>query len=224
MGKQKGEQDVRESQRINEELLRSYSLAGKNALGPTLRYIRGEIDRGDIPDYANQAYEGVAGAAGEAAIREEMAARGGIDLNAGGGAALRQLAALGASGGRSYATERGAIRSSQALTRVDQRNKLFQLLSGSGAQSTDLAQGFGRLGSAAAGLASQGGNPTYEATIGLLGAGTQAYLNSQIASQSRINSAQALAGTPSYVMPASSTALLPLLTTSNNLGNVMGRP
>jgi hypothetical protein len=73
--------------------------------------------------------------------------------------------------------ERSAVTAGQATNTITQRNNLLRLLSGQGAQATQLSQGFGQLGMSAIGQRLQGGDPFYEAVLGIGSAGTAGYLN-----------------------------------------------
>lgn len=164
-----------EATAIQQRLMRQYGQAGIGVVQPTQAYLRGALDLGQ-PAYVGAAYDAARAGAAEEALQAERGLLGRLGGATGGGL-LRGLVGATAAGGRAFTEERTSIGASQALNTITQRNNLLRLLSGQGAQMTQLNQGFGNLGLAAIGQQAQGANPFYEATIGLGSAGAAGYLN-----------------------------------------------
>jgi hypothetical protein len=160
---------------IQRQLFSQYAQTGVPIVRGAQQYIRGALDVGE-PSYVAAAYDAARGGAGEEAMAGERALRGQLEGREA-GALLQGLAGATGRGGRAFLEERSAIDSSRAVNTVEQRNQMLRLLSGQGAQATNLAQGFGQLGMTGVGMGLGAGNPLYEAIIGAGSAGTAGYLN-----------------------------------------------
>jgi hypothetical protein len=175
MGDSKTARDSEEATRIQQKLFGQYAQAGVPIVQKTQGYIRGALDQWE-PGYVSSAYDAARAGAGEEAMQAERGLLGRLGSRSG-GALLSGLVGATAAGGRAFTEERSAVTASQATNTIAQRNNLLRLLSGQGAQATNLGQGFGGLGLQAIGQRLQGGDPFYEATIGLGSAGAAGYLN-----------------------------------------------
>jgi hypothetical protein len=170
------ENDLNETSRIQRELFGRYAGVGVPILRDTQAYTRAAIEGGE-PGYISRGFEAARGAAGTNALQAELGLRGQLRGREGGNL-LQGLVGATAAGGRAFAEETSATRASQAMNQVGQRNQLFRILSGQGAQNTDLSIGFGRLGLQGIGAgALQGGDPVFEAVLGLGAAGSAGYLD-----------------------------------------------
>lgn len=176
MGDSRAENDLNEASRIQRQLFSSYGQAGSGIMRDTQAYTRGAIELGE-PGYVQAGFDAARGAAQSGAVQAELGLRRQLQGREG-GALLQGLVGASAAGGRAFAEETSAIRASQAMNQVGQRNQLFRILSGQGAQNTDLSVGFGRLGLQGIGAgALNGGNPIFEAVLGLGAAGSAGYLD-----------------------------------------------
>lgn len=175
MGNGEAEANTEEQIRLEQDLFRRYAAAGVPILRRTQGYIRGALDQGE-PGYVANAYNAARIGAGVEARNAESGLMSRLTGRSG-GALLEGLAQAGAAGGRSFIEERSAISGTQAANRIEQRNNLLRLLSGQGATNTSLSAGFGRLGLQSLGLQAQGGDPVFEAVLGLGSAGTAGYLD-----------------------------------------------
>jgi hypothetical protein len=160
---------------IQQQLMGQYGRAGVGIVQPTQAYIRGALDQGE-PGYVGAAYDAARTGAGEGALQAQRGLLAQLGGRSGGGL-LSGLVGATAAGGRAFTEERAGVGASQAMNTVSQRNNLLRLLSGQGAQMTQLNQGFGRLGMQAIGQQAEGGDPFYEGVIGLGSAGAAGYLN-----------------------------------------------
>lgn len=175
MGDSQAESNAETQMQLEQDLFRRYAAAGVPILRRTQGYVRGALDQSE-PGYIGSAYNTARAGAGI----EARNAQGGLMsrlTGQSGGALLEGLAQAGAAGGRSFIEERAGISGSQAANRIEQRNNLLRLLAGQGATNTSISSGFGRLGLQSIGIQAQGGDPFFEAVVGLGSAGTAGYLD-----------------------------------------------
>lgn len=165
-----------EASSINQRLMNQYAAVGAPALTQNLAYARGALAQG-TPGYVNAAYQSARTGALESSAQGMTSARARLASNlsqVGGGGYLSGLGQVQASGAQALANETGHIATTQALTGLEQRNKLLNVMMGAGASGTNLSAGFGWLTNEGLGL-SAGANSPYGPIVGGLSALTGIY-------------------------------------------------
>lgn len=179
MGNDTGE--AQQAASINQRLMNQYQAVGAPALSANLAYARGALAQGQ-PQYVQNAYQDARTGALESSVKGMTGARAQLArnlANTGGGAYLQGIGGVQASGSQALANETSHIATTQALTGLEQRNKLLNVMMGAGASGTNLAAGFGQLTNEGLGM-SAGANSPYGPIVGGLSALSGIYAQSQL--------------------------------------------
>lgn len=167
----------------NSQLMNEYSNVGVPAIRANMNYATQSLNQGQ-PQYITDAYKDAKTGALESSVAN-TSARAQLTRNlskAGGGAYLGGMGGQQLSNSQALSNETSHIATTQALTGLEQRNKLLNVLSGSGASGTNLSAGFGQLTNEGLGQSAGANNP-----FGLIAGGASAlssiYANSQMKNQ-----------------------------------------
>ena len=192
---------VQAASNTNTQLMNQYQTVGVPALRSNLQYATNALNAG-TPQYVQNAYSDARTGAMESSIGSNSA-REQLTRNlskSGGGAYLSGVGAQQQSNANALTNETSHIATTQALTGLEQRNKLLNVLQGGGATGTNLSAGFGQLTNEGLGQSAGANNP-FGAIMGGASALSSIYAQSQITNAQAQN---ALAFNPNRVNPTGS--------------------